>query len=323
MRRKHSTRCQVIFGRNWIPVSLRQPFSSMFTDTFSESLPTSCVRISWKPWNVNSWIPRQRRPGHDGKVRESTCTGILTSTCVLYTRRPFDVWRGDGFAPALHRIPTTSPHCRRKSDLYWKTWRLRHLHAQKRRSRAWSDLGNWLQRCYLDLFTLMKHIWIGRWPRQTSVALMNWLGGHFFVYINNKFSWLEQYSGCWGFSVQIPLPAFRPGRLIGTRGVLFGNQMSPQSHFWWCEDQPFDHTRTKSTCSKSIISPCRNKSRKPCKTWKNWALQMAWWRPNTLGLLCPSHRLAHVYSFFLRVIVGDANCTVENQAGMPWKQHKR
>jgi hypothetical protein len=55
-------------------------------------------------------------------------------------------------------------------------------------------LGNWLQRCYLDLFTLMKHIWIGRWPRQTSVALMNWLGGHFFVYINNKFSWLEQYS---------------------------------------------------------------------------------------------------------------------------------
>ena len=153
----------------------------------------------------------------------------------------------------------------------------------------------------------MKHIWIGRWPRQTSVALFNWLGGYFFVYINNKFSWLEQYSGCWGFSVQIPLPAFRPERLIGTRGVLFGNQMSPQSHFWWCEDQPFDHTRTKSTCSKSIISPCRNKSRKPWKTWKNWALQMARWRP-CLGLICPSHRLAHVYSFFLRVIVGDANC---------------
>ena len=49
--------------------------------------------------------------------------------------------------------PHNFPHCRRKSDLYWKTWRLRHLHAQKRRSKAWSGLGNWLQRCYSDLFT--------------------------------------------------------------------------------------------------------------------------------------------------------------------------
>ena len=104
MRRKHSTRCQVILVMQWVPVSIRQPFSSMFTDTFSESLPTS-VRSSWKPWNVNSWIPR-RRPGQGP---QGSRVGILTSTCVLYTRRPFDVWRGDGFAPALHRIPTT-PH---------------------------------------------------------------------------------------------------------------------------------------------------------------------------------------------------------------------
>ena len=109
MCQNNSTRCQVILGMQWIPVSPRQPFLSMFTDTFSESLPTSCIRSNWKPWNVNSWIPQQRRPGHAGKVRESTCTGILTSTCVRYTRRPFDVWRGDGFAPALHRIPTI-PH---------------------------------------------------------------------------------------------------------------------------------------------------------------------------------------------------------------------
>ena len=169
MCQNNSTRCQVILGMQWIPVSPRQPFLSMFTDTFSESLPTSCIRSNWKPWNVNSWIPQQRRPGHAGKVRESTCTGILTSTCVLYTWVK-TIWclKGWWLCTSSPPHPHDSPHCRRKSDLYWKTWRLRHLHAQKRRSKAWSGLGNWLQRCYSDLFAL-KHIWIGlNWTMTVS-----------------------------------------------------------------------------------------------------------------------------------------------------------
>ena len=121
---------------------------------------------------------------------------------------------------------------------------------------------------HLLLFTV-EHTWIVGWMHQTSVALMKWLGGHYCVYISIAYSnKSEQHSGCWGFSVQIPLPAL--------------------DRHTWCfvwkskvtqKDQTFDHTRTKST-PKASISPCRNRSRKRWKTWKNWPLLMAQRRPN-------------------------------------------
>jgi len=182
MCQNNSTRCQVILGMQWIPVSIRQPFSLIpSVNPFPRVVSGSAENLGMSTLGFHG----REGQGMMARFESQLALEFCIDMCPIHARA---IWclKGWWLWASSPPNPHNSPHCRRKSDLYWKTWRLRHLHAQKRRSRAWSDLWNWLQRCYSDLFTLMKHIWIGRGPRQTSVALINWLGGHFFAYINNK-----------------------------------------------------------------------------------------------------------------------------------------
>ena len=88
----------------------------------------------------------------------------------------------------------------------------------------------------------------------------------------------EQHSGCWGFSVQIPLPAL-------------------DRHTWCCvwkskvtqKDQTFDHTRTKSTLKASYLRAGTG----PESVERHGRTGRCTWRSegqitDDLGVICPS-----------------------------------